>query len=37
VLEHAPAAETYKKGSWGPEDALALPGALGWRLQDESG
>ncbi len=27
--------EPYAQGSWGPEDALALPGDHGWRLQAE--
>jgi glucose-6-phosphate 1-dehydrogenase len=33
VLEHPPAPEPYPQGSWGPDDALELPGDLGWRLQ----
>ena len=33
VLENPPAPEPYAEGSWGPKDALALPGANGWRLQ----
>jgi len=33
VLEHRPQPEPYDQGSWGPKDALALPGANGWRLQ----
>jgi glucose-6-phosphate 1-dehydrogenase len=33
VLENRPAPEPYAEGSWGPKDALALPGANGWRLQ----
>ena len=33
VLEHKPRSEPYPQGSWGPEDALALPGDNGWRLQ----
>jgi glucose-6-phosphate 1-dehydrogenase len=35
VLEHKPTAEPYPQGSWGPDDALALPGENGWRLQAE--
>jgi glucose-6-phosphate 1-dehydrogenase len=34
VLDHPPAPEPYAQGSWGPEDALALPGEIGWRLPD---
>ncbi|MBV9816926.1 MAG: glucose-6-phosphate dehydrogenase [Solirubrobacterales bacterium] len=34
VLDDPPAAEAYAKGSWGPERARGLPGALGWRLPD---
>ena len=33
VLKQPPAAESYAPGSWGPQDALALPGENGWRLQ----
>jgi len=35
VLDHGPRAAPYAQGSWGPEDALALPGEHGWRLQSE--
>ncbi len=33
VLDAPPQAESYAKGSWGPQDALDLPGENGWRLQ----
>ena len=32
VLETRPTPEPYAQGSWGPEAALALPPAPGWRL-----
>ena len=35
VLDGSPEAEPYPKGSWGPQDALELPGERGWRLEDE--
>jgi glucose-6-phosphate 1-dehydrogenase len=35
VLDHGPQAESYAPGSWGPDDALALPGEHGWRLQSD--
>ncbi len=34
ILEHRPEVHPYAKGSWGPEEALALPPAPGWRLPD---
>ena len=34
VLEHRPEVHPYAQGSWGPEEALALPPAPGWRLPD---
>lgn len=34
VLDAPPPALTYASGSWGPQEALALPGAAGWRLPD---
>lgn len=34
VLDAPPQALTYASGSWGPQEALALPGAAGWRLPD---
>jgi glucose-6-phosphate 1-dehydrogenase len=34
VLEQSPPTQTYAKGSWGPDDALTLPGERGWRLPD---
>jgi glucose-6-phosphate 1-dehydrogenase len=36
VLQHRPQSEPYPEGSWGPDDALALPGENGWRLQAEA-
>jgi glucose-6-phosphate 1-dehydrogenase len=35
VLEQGPRVERYAQGSWGPQDALALPGDHGWRLQSQ--
>jgi glucose-6-phosphate 1-dehydrogenase len=35
VLEHPPETQSYAKGSWGPEDAVALASGPGWRLPDE--
>jgi glucose-6-phosphate 1-dehydrogenase len=32
VLDHPPTAQPYPQGSWGPQDAVDLPGAAGWRL-----
>jgi glucose-6-phosphate 1-dehydrogenase len=37
VLENPPHPQPYPPGSWGPDDALCLPGALGWRLPDGDG
>ncbi len=37
VLEHPPPVQPYAKGSWGPEAALELPEAPGWRLPDGDG
>jgi glucose-6-phosphate 1-dehydrogenase len=34
VLDTPPPVRTYARGSWGPEEALALPGADGWRVPD---
>ena len=34
VLERRPEVHGYAKGSWGPEAALRLPPAPGWRLPD---
>ncbi|HEX8976984.1 MAG TPA: glucose-6-phosphate dehydrogenase [Solirubrobacteraceae bacterium] len=34
VLENPPPALVYQPGSWGPQDALDLPAAPGWRLPD---
>ncbi|MDQ6835265.1 MAG: glucose-6-phosphate dehydrogenase [Actinomycetota bacterium] len=34
VLEHPPALQPYAPGSWGPQAALDLPAAPGWRLPD---
>ncbi|MDP9167642.1 MAG: glucose-6-phosphate dehydrogenase [Actinomycetota bacterium] len=36
VLDHRPPAQPYPRGSWGPEDALTLPGPGGWRLPDDA-
>jgi glucose-6-phosphate 1-dehydrogenase len=35
VIEHPPEPQPYAPGSWGPEAALALPPAPGWRLPDD--
>ncbi|WP_197377142.1 glucose-6-phosphate dehydrogenase [Mycolicibacterium baixiangningiae] len=35
VLDSPPPARPYARGSWGPDEALALPAAPGWRLPDE--
>lgn len=35
VLDAPPRVRPYARGSWGPEEALALPGPVGWRLPDE--
>ncbi|WP_193044648.1 glucose-6-phosphate dehydrogenase [Mycolicibacterium baixiangningiae] len=35
VLDSPPLARPYARGSWGPDEALALPAAPGWRLPDE--
>ena len=37
VLEDPPAPRTYAQSSWGPEAALELPRAPGWRLPDGDG
>ncbi len=37
VLTRPPSADLYRQGSWGPRDALALPGDHGWRLQAANG
>jgi glucose-6-phosphate 1-dehydrogenase len=37
VLEDPPDPEPYEPGSWGPQDALELPRAPGWRLPDDAG
>jgi glucose-6-phosphate 1-dehydrogenase len=34
VLQSPPAVRPYARGSWGPDDAVALPGERGWRLPD---
>ena len=34
VLDSPPAVRPYPKGSWGPDEALTLPGTRGWRLPD---
>ncbi len=35
VLDAAPPALIYPRGSWGPEPALQLPGPRGWQLPNE--
>lgn len=35
VLDTPPPVRPYARGSWGPDEAVALPGASGWRLPDE--
>ncbi|MDT5336639.1 MAG: glucose-6-phosphate 1-dehydrogenase [Mycobacterium sp.] len=35
VLDDPPHPQPYPRGSWGPDDALALPGPDGWRLPDD--
>ena len=37
VLEHPPQPRSYAQGSWGPEAAVELPRAPGWRLPDGHG
>jgi glucose-6-phosphate 1-dehydrogenase len=32
LLEDKPAPQTYEKGSWGPEAAIALAEPTGWLL-----
>lgn len=34
VLDAPPPTQSYAKGSWGPDEALTLPGRRGWRLPD---
>ncbi|MRJ76316.1 glucose-6-phosphate dehydrogenase [Aeromicrobium sp. SMF47] len=34
VLDSRPPTQPYAQGSWGPDDAVALPGSRGWRLPD---
>jgi glucose-6-phosphate 1-dehydrogenase len=33
VLDSPPTIRGYPRGSWGPDEALALPGPSGWRLR----
>jgi glucose-6-phosphate 1-dehydrogenase len=35
VLDSPPRVQPYARGSWGPDEALGLPGPLGWRLPDD--
>jgi glucose-6-phosphate 1-dehydrogenase len=35
VLDNPPRTQPYPRGSWGPDDALTLPGTDGWRLPDD--
>jgi glucose-6-phosphate 1-dehydrogenase len=37
VIDRPPELQPYAPGSWGPEAALALPAAPGWRLPDGNG
>ena len=38
LLRHPPRPRSYPRHSWGPDEALRLPGSRGWRLPDsESG
>ncbi|HWM05086.1 MAG TPA: glucose-6-phosphate dehydrogenase, partial [Actinophytocola sp.] len=38
LLRHPPRPRSYPRHSWGPVEALRLPGSRGWRLPDsESG
>ena len=34
VLADPPRTQTYSDGSWGPQDALDLPGPRGWRVPE---
>jgi glucose-6-phosphate 1-dehydrogenase len=34
VLDAPPSVQPYAQGSWGPDDALSLPGPRGWHLPD---
>ena len=34
VIEQPPDPEPYEPGTWGPQDAVDLPGPPGWRLPD---
>lgn len=35
VLADPPPVRTYPQGSWGPQEALELPGPRGWRIPEE--
>jgi glucose-6-phosphate 1-dehydrogenase len=35
VLDAPPRTHPYERGSWGPQEALDLPGEPGWRLPDD--
>jgi glucose-6-phosphate 1-dehydrogenase len=35
VIDEPPAIAFYEQGSWGPQDAIELPGLRGWRLPDD--
>jgi glucose-6-phosphate 1-dehydrogenase len=35
VVADPPPVRPYAKGSWGPEEALALPGPRGWRVPED--
>jgi glucose-6-phosphate 1-dehydrogenase len=34
LLRNPPEPRTYPRGSWGPSEALRIPGWNGWRLPD---
>ncbi|MDW5595697.1 glucose-6-phosphate dehydrogenase [Conexibacter stalactiti] len=34
LLQDPPAIRTYRRGSWGPDEAIALAGKRGWRLPE---
>jgi glucose-6-phosphate 1-dehydrogenase len=36
VLDAPPNPQSYERGSWGPAEALELPGGTGWWLPDGS-
>ena len=34
ILADPPAVRPYAQGSWGPQEAIELPGPRGWRVAD---